>query len=355
MPKASTRSTTKVRGDTPLLFTLAASVFVIAGLFWGRALFAPLLVAGALVVIAYPVRGAVRRGAGSGFLATAALVAVCYSIVIAMAALLFFAATRFAQLLPEYSDDLENAPRGLADLLTVAGLDRASSDDASGWLQPGALLTAAGAIVDYVMSSLTTLCLILVFVFFLSVDSTHFRSIRSRFFESRRRELEALTVLAADVRRYFAVNAVFGALVAALDVLLLLILQVPGAAVWGVLAFVTNFIPNIGFVLGLIPAVGFALLSGGWVAAILVGVGYCVINVVLQVFIQPRFVGEAVHLSQTLAFGSVLFWSAVIGPLGAILAVPLTVATRAGLLHRSTTGWPWWLTGDRRDHEGDAQ
>jgi len=335
-----------------LLVALAAGVLVIAGLSWSRNLVVPVLVAAALVVIVYPVRTIVHRGTGVGALSTAALIAACYSILIAMAALLVFAATRFVQLIPEFSDDLEAAARELSGFLETAGFDRGIAENASGWLDPEAVLTVAGAVVEYLAQSATTLCLALVFVFFLGVDSAHFRSIRSRFSRARRVELDALVRLAADVRRYFAVNAVFGALVAALDVVLLVILNVPGAAVWGVLAFVTNFIPNIGFVIGLILAMGFALLSGGWGTALLVAAGYCLVNVVLQVFVQPRFVGEAVHLSQTLAFGSVVFWSAVIGPFGAILAVPLTVAVRVALLHRTDSdGWAWWLTGDRRERE----
>ena len=333
--------------------TLAAAVVVIAGLSWGRDLVVPILVAVALVVIVYPVRSAVDRATGAGPLSTAALIAACYTILAAFALLLVFAATRFAQLIPEFSDDLAAASRGFSEFLTTAGFDRGTAENASTWIQPATVLTAAGAIVEYVAGSLTSLCLALVFVFFLSVDSAQFRTIRSRFSEARRTEIDALIRLAADIRRYFAVNAVFGAVVAILDLVLLLILNVPGAAVWGVLAFVTNFIPNIGFVIGLIPAMVFALLSGGWGTAVLVGVGYCLINVVLQVFVQPRFVGEAVHLSQTLAFGSVVFWTAVIGPLGAILAVPLTVATRVALLHRAEgDGWAWWLTGDRRESAG---
>lgn len=333
-----------------MLVALAAGVVVVAGLSWGRDLVVPLLVAVALVVIVYPVRRIVERGTGVGWLSTVALIAACYAILALFALLLVFAATRFVHLVPEFSADLAAASARLSGVLTTAGFDRGSADNASAWLEPATVLAAGGAVVDYVADSVTSLFLALVFVFFLGVDSGHFRSIRSRFSEARRAELDALVRLAADVRRYFAVNAVFGAIVAALDVVLLAILNVPGAAVWGVLAFVTNFIPNIGFVIGLIPAAVFALLSGGWVTAAVVVAGYCLINVVLQVFVQPRFVGEAVHLSQTLAFGSVVFWSAVIGPLGAILAVPLTVAARAAVLHGARgDGWAWWLTGDRRE------
>jgi AI-2 transport protein TqsA len=333
------------------LLALGAGVLVIAGISWGRDIFAPFLLAAALVVITYPVRGAVRRRVNAGWVATIALIASTYAILIFMAVLLFFAATRFAQLVPEFSGALDSAATGLAEALRAAGFDRASAQNASGWLEPGSLLAVAGAIVAYLADAVVALCFVFVYIFFLSVDATYFRLIRERFAASRRTQIESLVGLFAGIRRYFAVSAVFGAVVAAFDYVLLLVLQVPGAAVWGILAFVTNFIPNIGFVLGLLPAAVFAFLSGGWVTALVVVASYCLINVVLQTFIQPRFVGHAVDLSQTLTFGSVIFWMVVIGPLGAILAVPLTLATRAALIRPGRDGaWARWLTGDRHDH-----
>lgn len=285
------------------LITAATTVVLIAAISWGRDILAPFLIAAAIVVVTYPVRAAVRRKVRAQWVATVALMASSYSILIVMAVLLFAAASQFAQLVPEFYGALESAATSAADFLRAIGLDRDSAASASDRLQPGAVLAAAEAIVAHLASQVTALSFVVVYIFFLSVDSAHFGLIRAHFAVARKSQLETFAALAASVRRYFAVSATFGAIVAALDVALLLMLQVPGALVWGILAFVTNFIPNIGFVLGLLPAVAFAFLSGGWVTALIVFAGYCVINVVLQTFVQPRFVGEAVHLSQTLAFG----------------------------------------------------
>jgi predicted PurR-regulated permease PerM len=99
-----------------------------------------------------------------------------------------------------------------------------------------------------------------------------------------------------------------------------------------VLAFVTNFIPNIGFIIGVIPPALIALLESGPGTMIAVIVVYSVINFLIQSVIQPRVVGDAVGLSPMLTFISLVFWTWVIGPLGALLAVPLTLLTRALLV-----------------------
>lgn len=98
------------------------------------------------------------------------------------------------------------------------------------------------------------------------------------------------------------------------------------------LAFITNHIPNVGFLLGLVPPALIAVLEGGVADGILVVVVYTVLNVVIQTIIQPRFTGDAVGLTATVAFLSLLFWSVILGPLGALLAIPATSFVKAALV-----------------------
>ncbi len=132
----------------------------------------------------------------------------------------------------------------------------------------------------------------------------------------------------------------FGLIVALVDVAALYWLDVPLPWLWGLLAFITNYVPNIGFVLGLLPPALLALLQGGVRQAVLVIVAYSVINFVIQSLLQPKFVGDAVGLSITLTFLSLVFWSYVIGPLGALLAVPLSLFVKA-LLVDADPGSRW--------------
>jgi AI-2 transport protein TqsA len=107
---------------------------------------------------------------------------------------------------------------------------------------------------------------------------------------------------------------------------LLWVLAIPAAITWGLLAFITNYIPNIGFVIGLIPPAILALLEGGPARMLLVIALYCVVNFVIQSVIQPKFVGDSVGLSGTVTMFSLVFWATVLGALGALLAIPLTLA-----------------------------
>jgi AI-2 transport protein TqsA len=147
---------------------------------------------------------------------------------------------------------------------------------------------------------------------------------------------------------------VFGLIVALADVAALYWFSVPLPWLWGLLSFITNYIPNIGFVLGLVPPALLALLEGGVRQAVLVIVAYSVINTVIQSLIQPKVVGDTVGLSVSLTFLSLVFWSYVIGPLGGLLAVPLSLFTKATLIDADpTTRWldPLLTTGGRADRD----
>jgi AI-2 transport protein TqsA len=142
----------------------------------------------------------------------------------------------------------------------------------------------------------------------------------------------ALHDFAGRTRRYLVVTTVFGFAIAVVDGLALLWLGIPLALLWGLLSFVTNYIPNIGFLIGVAPPALLGLLASGWQLMLAVIVVYVVINFVGQSLIQPRFVGDAVGLSTVLTFVSLVFWAWVLGPLGVLLAVPATLLVMALLV-----------------------
>ncbi|HAN85387.1 MAG TPA: AI-2E family transporter, partial [Micrococcus luteus] len=142
----------------------------------------------------------------------------------------------------------------------------------------------------------------------------------------------ALGELDQGVRRYWVVTTVFGLIVAVLDVIALMLIGVPLALVWGVLSFLTNYVPNVGFIIGLLPPAVLGLAAGGWSDFLWVVVSYSVLNFVLQSVIQPKVAGDAIGVIPTVSFLSLLFWAWVLGPLGAILALPCTLLAKAVLI-----------------------
>jgi len=161
--------------------------------------------------------------------------------------------------------------------------------------------------------------------------------------------VDELGVFPHSVRRDMVVTTIRGVVQGALDAiaLIIIIIGVPGAFLWGLLAFVGSFIPNIGYFIAIIPPLVFAFLTGGWAMVVPVLILYALINGVVQSVVQPRVVGSAVRLTQTITFVSVLVWVAILGPIGAILAIPLTLLVRMVLVDMDPTA-RWWrsILGD---------
>jgi predicted PurR-regulated permease PerM len=136
------------------------------------------------------------------------------------------------------------------------------------------------------------------------------------------------------------------AVIGLLDSAVLAIVGVPLPLLWGVLAFITNYVPNVGFVIGLVPPALLALLTLGLPEMLVVIAAYCVLNFVIQSLVQPRFVGDSVGLAMTTTFISLVFWAWLLGPLGALLAIPLTLLVKALLVDVDPTArWATALAG----------
>ena len=138
--------------------------------------------------------------------------------------------------------------------------------------------------------------------------------------------------LIRGTRRFIAVTTVIGLATGAVDALILWWLGIPVALLWGVLVFVTNYIPYIGFWIGAAPPAILAVLVGGVQLFVIVLVVLLVVNFVLTSLVQPYYVGDAVDLSITLVLVSLVFWAWLLGAVGAILAVPLTLFVKCLLV-----------------------
>lgn len=330
-----------------VLIGLAATVIALAGLFFAREIVGPLVLGAVLVIICHPVRFPLERRGWPKWAATTAVIVVAYIILAVLVALLFFAGTQFARLVTDFSDELQQTVDNTLALLQSWGVDQEFADGAASLLEPSSILAFASSLGGTVLSVLTAFFFVVAYVIFMAADGARYARAEKSFGASIAPTIARVKHFNGGVRRYYVVNATFGAIVAIIDGLALWALDVPAPAVWAILAFVTNFVPNIGFVLGLIPPALLALVVGGWPLFFAVVAVYCVVNVTLQVLIQPKFVSDAVNLSLTLSFFSVIFWTFIIGPMGAILSIPLTLLVRALVLESDPNKrWLRWLSGD---------
>lgn len=326
-----------------VLLGLAALTIVLAGIWALRDVFAPALLGIVVVVIVQPLHRVLTARGVPRWVATSTVVAVSWLILLGITSLVVIALGQFGRLLVESLPDLETMRSGVADFVGSLGFDPGAVRES---IDPVAILRFVGSLAADVVSLVTAFAFVLVYALFASVDAARFGASITHMLEQNRlvSELRAWT---RSVGRFYIINTIFGLLVALLDGIVVLVFGVPGVVVWVILAFVTNYIPSVGFIIGLVPPVILALLDSGPVTALLVLVSYCAINVALQTFIQPRFVSASLQLNTTLTFLSVIFWAVILGPVGALLAIPATLFLRAVLIDSAPGAHLGrWLSGE---------
>jgi predicted PurR-regulated permease PerM len=214
---------------------------------------------------------------------------------------------------------------------------------------PQGLLELAAGFAGGIVSGLSNRGLIaLMGVFFLVEATTMPRKVNSVTQEDDPDVLRILD-LTEGLRQYMVINAAVGLLAAIVNTILLVLLGVEFAVLWGVLSFFMSFIPSVGFVISVIPPAIMALVQFGWQQMLIVIAAYIIINFVVDNVIKPRFIEEGVNISAAVTFVSLVVWGWVLGPIGAILAVPMALTIQAIFASQEQTRWLAYMMGTGRE------
>ncbi|MET4581054.1 AI-2 transport protein TqsA [Conyzicola nivalis] len=338
---------------TTILVALAAATVVAIGMSSIRGILAPTLLTLILVICANPVRTwLLAKGVPPG-LATGSVILVVFGLLATFTYTIVIAFAQFVDMLPDYADEIAQIGTNVGAWLQSLGFGQAQVQSVVSGIDPGNIAGVVTNAIGSIAGITGALVIILTMMILMAADAVYSRTILGQLRSHNPNLVLALGDYASNVRRYMVVTTVLGIAQGALNAIALVVLQVPAALLWGLLAFLCSFIPNIGYFFAIVPPVLFGYLVGGWPTVIAVIVVYGVINAVVQSIIQPRVVGHAVSLSQTITFFSVLFWAVVIGPIGAILAVPLTLMAKTFLVDANPESH-WWRpalgpTGETRD------
>ena len=322
----------RLQGET-IAFTIAALAVSCAGIYFAQALVGPAFFALTLVITVRPlVSWASRHHVPRSISAVGAIILI-YAFVLMMFAALAVAIVQLVDTLPAYTAKFHAIWESIKELLARFGVDQSTLlTQVSQTMDTNKIVTVAQGLLAQITSFGSILSVMALTVLFLMFDMSRIEVRAHALTILKPGIARALADFAGAVRSYWLVSTIFGLIVAVFDVIALGCLGVPMAVTWGVLSFITNYIPNIGFFLGVIPPALLALVDSGPWTALWVVVAYSVLNFVIQSLIQPKFTGDAVGLNTTTTFLSLLFWSQVIGALGTILAVPLTLFVKCVLI-----------------------
>ncbi len=316
---------------TRLLLICASIVIVVAGMRAIADTLNALFMAALIAILCTPIQSRLRARGWSQGLSLAVVLALIVGIGIVLVAFIGISTNQVIRKLPDYQQRIQQLETSTWNELDKLGLSE-QTVTALESVNLQSLIPFASTVLRAVLDSLGNILLVFLILFYMLMDAPNIpKRLRAVLGEDSHWLVKA-RLFTLSVQRYMILKTVFGVGIAAIQTVVMLLMGVDFAIQWGVLAVITNYIPNVGFILGLIPPVVVTVLEKGPVMALILIVVYSLINNVIENFVSPKFVGEELGISALFIFLSLIFWTWVLGAAGAILAVPLTLLVKIMLL-----------------------
>ncbi|HHL45400.1 MAG TPA: AI-2E family transporter [Gammaproteobacteria bacterium] len=325
-------------GILRILLTAAAVVIVIAGMKAAAPILVPFLLSGFIAIICAPPLFWLERKGLPTILALLVVIAAIVILALVTATLVGSSINDFYRDLPLYEARLRQETAGLLSWLESKGLDLHSLP-VEKILDPGAAMKLVGSMLSGLGGVLTDAFMILLTVVFILLEASSFPRKLHTALTNPGASLEHFEQFIHNIQRYMSLKTWISLATGATIATWLTLLGVEYPLLWGMLAFLLNYVPNIGSIIAAVPAIMMAFIQLGIGSALATAGGYLVVNIVVGSIIEPRIMGRGMGLSTLIVFLSLLFWGWVLGPVGMVLSVPLTMIVKIALESRDDTRW----------------
>lgn len=320
------------------LITAAALVIVVAGMRAAAPILVPFLLSAFLAVISAPPFFWLQKKRVPKPLAIAIVIAVVIGSGLLVAQMAGSSIDDFSRDLPSYQVRLQEKSAGLLRWLGRLGIEL-NDQLLFETFNPGAAMKLAAGMLKGLGGVLTNAFLILLTVIFILLEASGFPGKLRATLEDPDTSFGYFRKFLANVQRYMAIKTWISLATGISIAVWLAVLGVDYPLLWGLLAFLLNYVPNIGSIIAAVPAVLLALIQLGAGSALLSALGYVVVNIVMGNVIEPKVMGRGLGLSTLVVFLSLVFWGWVLGIVGMLLAVPLTMTLKIALDSSEDTRW----------------
>lgn len=333
----------------------AALVVVIAGMKAAAPMLLPFLMSAFIAVISYPLMSRLQQSGLPQVLALSLVILLVILIGFALTLLVGTSITDFSRSIPAYQEKISGEWLAILQWLAEHGVS--VSETIKETIDPGAAVGLVSSILKGFGNVLTNSFLILLTVIFILLEAGGLteKLLQLQSDESLKHsdkpELgdfgDALFVreFASKLRNYMSLKTIISIVTGVIIGSALWLIGLDYPILWGVLAFLLNFVPNIGSIIAAVPAVLLALVQLGVTPALLVAAVYIATNVIIGSVVEPRYMGKELGLSTLVVFVSLVFWGWVLGPVGMLLSVPLTITLKLALDSKAETRWLSHLLG----------
>ena len=331
-------------GGTALL-TFAATIVVIAGLRAAADIILPLLVALVLAMLALPLMNALQRRRVPGGLAAGIALIVELGVLSGVVFLVGGSIRGFTEAAPRYQIRLRTIATEAINWLAAHGIE-IQPDTLYDLFDPGMAFDMVGRALRGIAGALSQTVIVVLIVLFVLIEAAGFPDkLRAAF--GRESASDRFDAIRLDVMKYLGIKTLVSLATGTTVGFSVAILGVDFPVLWGLLAFLLNYIPNLGSILAAIPPVLLALVQFGVGRALAVALVFVSVNVVLGNFLEPHLMGRRLGLSTLVVFLSLIFWGWIWGPVGMLFSVPLTMVVKIMLENTRDLRWIAVLLGDR--------
>ncbi len=331
-------TTTNTRPGQSILITGACLIVILAGFKNAQQLVVPFFLATFIAILCLPALKWLEGRKIPGVLAVCMVITLALLFGLVLALFIGTSVHDFTLTLPTYQQQIREETKALFGWLNNYGI-AISSQIVLEYFDPSAAMKIAANTLSSLGSALTNGFLILLTVVFILLEASSMPEKLKHALPNATSSLDNFTRITFSVQRYLAMKTLLSAVTGVVITIGMLILDVDYAILWGLLAFLLNYIPNIGSIIAAIPAVLLGLIQHGIIVALIVAGIYIAVNVVIGNVVEPRFMGNRLGLSPLVVFVSLVFWGWILGPVGMLLSVPLTMILKIAL--EATEEWRW--------------
>ena len=321
---------------------LAGLVVIIGGMMHAQVVLIPLMMAVFIAIVFNGPKTLLEDKGVPGGLALLAVLLGFGAIGLAASLLVGSSAEDFVKNIPAYEERLQQQTQQISAFLDRWGI---LPGNITTLLNPSAALKLSGNLLSGVSNLMANGFIILMLVIFILLESTGFPAKLRQIYGDDDSKVRQMQQFSATVKRYMVIKTMVSLATGGLVSICLLIVGVDYPLLWGMLAFGFNFIPNIGSIIAAVPAVLLAMVQLGPGSALIVAACYITIHMGIGNVVEPRFMGKGLGLSTLVVFLSLLFWGWVLGPVGMLLSVVLTMKLKIMLDLNVQTRWMAQMLG----------
>ena len=335
---------------TRFIIIAAAIIVIIAGVNLAQSVIVLGLISVFLALIGTPPVLWLEKKRIPSFVSVTIVVSIMVIILLMIVALVGTSLRSFSEAVPFYQMRIQEQLMSFEALFTsrgITGADKALLN----YVNPGMIMNLTAGLLSGLSSALSNIVLILLTVTFILLEVSSFPIKLRAVLGNPEAVFPRFTKFVIDIRQYLVITTLINLTAGILIGIWLFILGVKYPVLWGFLVFLLHYIPNIGSVIAAIPAILLALIQLGVGSAILVAAGYLLIGLILGNVIQPKIMGRRLGLSTLVVFLSLIFWGNMLGLIGAILCIPLTMTLKFAFESNEATKWIAVLLGPEKSVE----